>query len=306
MDIRTPTAYPDARSAPPRATFRLASGRASTSSGEGLGTRARHAGTVHGPAAGATVRIVLVRILAVVPVRFGASRFPGKPLAELGGQPIVRWVYEAAAGCADFDEVVVATDGEEIARRVREFGGAVELTRDDHPSGTDRVAEIAERRPDADVVVNVQGDQPFVTAHELRALVAPYLAGERPAMTTLACPLDPTAWADPNVVKVVRGVDGDALYFSRSPIPHGAGLPGAHVTPLHHLGLYAFTRETLLRLRSLPPTPLERQERLEQLRALEHGIRIRVCETDRPLLEINTPEDLDQAERLLGKAAGAR
>src|ERR671924_1588093 len=145
-----------------------------------------------------------VKILAVVPVRYGASRFPGKPLADLDGRPLVQWVYEAAIGCPAYDEVVVATDSEEIAARVRDFGGVSELTREDHPSGTDRVAEVGARHADADVVVNVQGDQPFATPDMLGALVGPYLAGERPPMTTLACPLvDPAWWEDPNVVKVV-------------------------------------------------------------------------------------------------------
>lgn len=248
-----------------------------------------------------------MNVLAVVPVRYQATRFPGKPLADLGGRPVVQWVYEAAVSCAALDEVVVATDSPEIAARVRDFGGTVELTRADHVSGTDRVAEVAERYADSDVVVNVQGDQPFVTGQMLESLVEPFLAGERPEMTTLACPLvDRAWWTDPNVVKVARGADGNALYFSRSPIPHGAAETDSFVKPLHHLGLYAFARDTLLRLHALPPTPLERQERLEQLRALEHGIRIRVCEADRPLLEVNTPEDLEQARRLIRDDAGAR
>jgi 3-deoxy-manno-octulosonate cytidylyltransferase (CMP-KDO synthetase) len=241
-------------------------------------------------------------ILAVIPARQGARRFPGKPLADLDGRPIVQWVYQAAMSCPHFDEVVVATDSEEIAARVREFGGAVELTRDDHETGTDRVAEVAERREDADVVVNVQGDQPFATAEMLSALVAPYVAGESPPMTTLACPLtDAAGWENPNVVKVVCDAQGYALYFSRSPIPHRA--EGEQVDGLHHLGLYAFTRETVLRFPLLEQTPLERRERLEQLRALEHGIRIRVCATDHAVLEVNTPEDLERAQRLVRERA---
>ena len=248
-----------------------------------------------------------MKVLAVVPVRYEASRFPGKPLAELDGRPLVQWVYEAAVDCDAFDDVIVATDDEAIASRVRDFGGVVEMTRRDHPSGTDRVAEVAERHSDADIVVNVQGDQPFATARMLATLVEPYLAGERPELTTLACPLvDAASWADPNVVKVVCDVDGYALYFSRSSIPHGAVDGSSHVEALHHLGLYAFDRETLLRLQKLAPTPLERQERLEQLRALEHGIRIRVCKTDHPLLEVNTPEDLEEARRLVRDGGGGR
>jgi 3-deoxy-manno-octulosonate cytidylyltransferase (CMP-KDO synthetase) len=241
-----------------------------------------------------------VRIVAVVPARYGASRFPGKPLADLDGRPIVQWVYEAATACPDFDEVVVATDSEDIAARVRAFGGAVELTRSDHETGTDRVAEVAERREDADVVVNVQGDQPFATPEMLSALVEPYVSGQSPPMTTLACPLtDEESWDDPNVVKVVCDRNDDALYFSRSPIPHRA--EGEPVDGRHHLGLYAFTRETVLRFPSLEQTPLERRERLEQLRALEHGIQIRVCATDRAVLEVNTPEDLERARALVAK-----
>ena len=243
-------------------------------------------------------------ILAVIPAREAAQRFPGKPLADLNGRPLVQWVYDAAASCPAFSEVIVATESEEIAERVRGFGGRVELTSPDHPSGTDRVAEVAERHPEAEVVANVQGDQPFATAEMLTALVQPYLDGEAPPMTTLACPLeDPSWWDDPNVVKVARGVDGYALYFSRSSIPYGAAKEGSYVKPLHHLGLYAFMRETLLRFTTLAPTPLELQERLEQLRALEHGIRIRVCDTERPVLEVNTPEDLAAAERLLQQEA---
>jgi 3-deoxy-manno-octulosonate cytidylyltransferase (CMP-KDO synthetase) len=239
-----------------------------------------------------------VKILAVVPARYGATRFPGKPLADLGGRPIVQWVYEAATSCNDFDEVVVATESDEIAAAVREFGGVVELTRDDHRTGSDRVAEVAERHEDADVVVNVQGDQPFATPEMLSALVGPYVSGELPAMTTLACPLTERAdWEDPNVVKVVCDRRGYALYFSRSPIPHLD--EGQTVDGRHHLGVYAFMRETVLRFPSLEETPLERRERLEQLRALEHGIPIRVCETDRAVLEVNTPEDLERAQELV-------
>jgi len=240
-----------------------------------------------------------LKILAVVPARYGAARLPGKPLADLGGRPVVQWVFEAAAACNDFDEVVVATDSEAIASCVRGFGGSVELTRDDHPTGTDRVAEVAERHPHADVVVNVQGDQPFATPDMLSALVEPYRSGETPAMTTLACPLsDPELRADPNVVKVVRDVHGDALYFSRSPIPHVMG--HGEALSLHHLGLYAFSRETVLAFPSFQPTPLEGAERLEQLRALEHGVSIRVCLTPRAVTEINTPADLEEARRGIG------
>lgn len=240
----------------------------------------------------------MTKVLAVIPARYGATRFPGKPLADLAGKPILQWVYEAACSCECLDEVVVATEDRRIAEAARRFGGPVEMTRVDHETGSDRVAEVAERRPDASVIVNIQGDQPFATAEMLRALVAPYWAGDRPDMTTLATLLaDPAAVEDPNIVKVVTALDDSALYFSRSAIPHPGGAGAAY---RHHLGLYAFTRETILRFPGLKPTPLERHERLEQLRALEHGIHIQVCVAEEPVIEINTPEDLEAARRLVG------
>jgi 3-deoxy-manno-octulosonate cytidylyltransferase (CMP-KDO synthetase) len=236
-----------------------------------------------------------MNILAVIPSRFASTRFPGKPLADLRGKPIVQWVYEAARSCEAFTKVVVATDDERIAAAVSGFGGEVAMTRDDHETGSDRVSEVAEAHPDADVVVNVQGDQPFATRDLLLPLVQPYLDGERPDMTTLATPLPtPEAVDDPNVVKVITDVRGNALYFSRSPIPYS--YLGGERPCRHHLGLYAFTRETVLRFPGLEPTPLERHERLEQLRALEHGIAIRVCSAERAVIEVNTPEDLTAAE----------
>ena len=195
--------------------------------------------------------------------------------------------------------MVVATEDERIAECVRGFGGDVEMTSDRHRTGTDRVAEVAERRPEFDVVVNVQGDQPFVSRAMLEALVGPFDTSDRPSMTTLGCPIESAdQLADPNIVKVVSDRAGDALYFSRSPIPHMTEFDSG--ASLHHLGLYAFDRETVLRFPTLEPTPLEQHERLEQLRALENGIRIRVCRTDVPAIEVNTPEDLERAEAIAG------
>ena len=153
-----------------------------------------------------------MNILAVIPARYDSQRFPGKPLAKLGDRPLIEWVYKATKQCAAFSEVIVATDSEAIAECVPGFGGKVEMTRHDHLSGTDRVAEVASRYPEASVVVNVQGDQPFVTAEILTQLISPYLEGEMPEMTTLACPLANKAdYSNPNVVKVVCDRTSNAL-----------------------------------------------------------------------------------------------
>ncbi|MBF2083861.1 3-deoxy-manno-octulosonate cytidylyltransferase [Thermoleptolyngbya sp. C42_A2020_037] len=243
-----------------------------------------------------------MKILAVIPARYDSQRFPGKPLVKIGDRPMVQCVYEAAMSCPAFAKVVVATDSELVADCVRQFGGAVEMTRSDHATGTDRVAEVAERYPEMTAIANVQGDQPFVTGQMLTQLVAPYLNGESPAMTTLACPLDmEKGYTDPNSVKVLCDRHSNAIYFSRSPIPYFRN-PGS-VPVFHHLGLYAFSQEFLSKYAHLTPTPLEQCEGLEQLRVLEHGFSIRVCLTEKSVLEINTPEDLIQAQQLIKGAA---
>ncbi|PSB04140.1 3-deoxy-manno-octulosonate cytidylyltransferase [Merismopedia glauca CCAP 1448/3] len=239
-----------------------------------------------------------MKILAVIPARYDSQRFPGKPLAKIGDRSMVQWVYEAAKSCSAFSEVVVATDSQKVADCVLGFGGKVEMTRSDHLSGTDRVAEVAQRYPEMTVIVNVQGDQPFVTPLMLTQLVAPYLAAETPPMTTLACPLDPdSGYLDPNVVKVICDRHHDALYFSRSPIPFYRNSGEAPV--YQHLGLYAFSRDFLVKYAQLPPTPLEHCEGLEQLRVLEHGYKIRVCYSSMSVVEVNTPEDLAVAQLLV-------
>jgi 3-deoxy-manno-octulosonate cytidylyltransferase (CMP-KDO synthetase) len=240
-----------------------------------------------------------VNALAVIPARYNSQRFPGKPLARLGGRTIVEWVWTAASACPQFARVLVATDDNRIAQCVRSFAGEVEMTSSDHATGTDRVAEVAKRYPEMDVVANVQGDQPFVSAGQFADLLRPYLEGRSPEMTTLACPLHGPGVDDPNVVKVVCDVEGRALYFSRAPIPYSFT---DRVGFLHHLGLYAFRADFLQEYAQLLPTKLEARERLEQLRALAHGHPITVCRTKEAVLEVNTPEDLERAEALLSRA----
>ncbi len=240
-----------------------------------------------------------MQALAVIPARYQAQRFPGKPLVLIQDKPMIQWVYQAALSCPDFDRVIVATEDLRIADCVTAFGGEVVLTRADHPTGTDRVAEVAQKLPEYGVIANVQGDQPFATAAMLSALIQPYLVGETPAMTTLCCPLLDTAQDDPNSVKVLVDQTGHALYFSRANIPYRRN-PGP-VPVYHHLGLYAFRRDFLLQYQTLRPSPLEQAEGLEQLRVLEQGFRIRVCAVPTATLEINTPADLALAlERLHG------
>jgi 3-deoxy-manno-octulosonate cytidylyltransferase (CMP-KDO synthetase) len=236
-----------------------------------------------------------VKILAVIPARYQSQRFPGKPLALVGDRPMIEWVYQAAKNAQVFDEVIVATDSPQIATCVRNFGGKVEMTREDHLTGTDRVAEVATRYPKMQVVANVQGDQPFVTTEALQQLVSPYLQGEAPEMTTLGCPLNcEEDRLNPHTVKVICSVQGHALYFSRAAIPYFRNR--GEVPVYHHLGLYAFRRDFLAAYAQLTPTPLEQCEGLEQLRVLEHGYTIRVAFTQTSTLEINTPEDLERAQ----------
>jgi 3-deoxy-manno-octulosonate cytidylyltransferase (CMP-KDO synthetase) len=245
-----------------------------------------------------------VRALAVIPARWASTRFPGKPLATLAGRPLIQHVVEAALTSRAFERVVVATDDERIALAVRRFGGEVETTSAAHPSGTDRVAEVAARLPSGapDVVVNVQGDEPLLDPESLRALVHAFGDAEV-AMATLVRPLrDVAERQSPHVVKAVLDAAGDALYFSRADIPFERG--GGPVPRLAHVGLYGYRRETLLRLARLPAGKLEEAESLEQLRALEHGIRIRCVLTQHVSLGVDTPADLARAEAALKQRGG--
>lgn len=238
-----------------------------------------------------------MRAIGVIPARYASSRLPGKPLAEIAGRPMIEHVYRRAMEARSLEAVYVATDDRRIAEAVEAFGGRAVMTREDHRSGTDRIAE-AVGALDVDVVVNVQGDEPLLDPGEIDAVVAPFR--ERPdlVMSTVATPLsDPRDVADPSVVKVVLDVRGDALYFSRLPIPfYRSGEPGRC---LKHIGLYAYRTEFLLRYAALAPTPLEQAEQLEQLRVLEHGYRIHVVLTDQDAISVDTPADLERVRALV-------
>jgi 3-deoxy-manno-octulosonate cytidylyltransferase (CMP-KDO synthetase) len=237
--------------------------------------------------------------IAVIPARFASVRFPGKALAVAGGKPLIQHVWERAAELRSVQQVVVATDDERIRETVHAFGGTAVLTRGDHPTGTDRVAEAA-RSFAAEVVVNLQGDEPVFDTKSVDELVRLMLEDASVLMGTLAHPIErDEEHRDPNRVKVVLDQAGYALYFSRAPIPfvRRAGLVG----PLRHLGLYVFRADFLQRFAKLPSTPLEQTETLEQLRALEHGVRIRVLTTPMASIGVDTPADLAALDELLAR-----
>ncbi len=240
------------------------------------------------------------RVAVIIPARYGASRFPGKPLADLGGKPLISHVVERARRARGVDVVAVATDDERIARAAEQAGARALMT-GPAATGTDRVASAAlmlEPRPE--LVVNLQGDEPLIEPEAIEALVAAMERGGA-EMGTLARPLEAGELERPQVVKVVTGLSGDALYFSRAPIPHRHG-GGASSLARAHVGIYAFTFEFLQRFAALPPGRLEVEESLEQLRALENGCGIRVAETGYRGFGIDTPEDLARARALLGVA----
>jgi 3-deoxy-manno-octulosonate cytidylyltransferase (CMP-KDO synthetase) len=255
---------------------------------------------VHPASTGPRVDPVLpLSIVAVIPARYASTRLPGKPLADLDGRPMIEHVYRRVAASKLLSQVIVATDDLRIATRVHDFGGKVRLTKATHETGTDRLAEVAASL-DCDVVVNVQGDEPLIDPHAIDELVAPFATEPSVQMTTLFRRINDAAeLANPNIAKVVIDRGGFALYFSRAPIPYVRDPRGGWPPMYRHIGLYGYRRKTLLVLASLEPTPLERAEALEQLRALEHGIRIKAVETRHESFEVNTPEDLEQVRRLL-------
>jgi 3-deoxy-manno-octulosonate cytidylyltransferase (CMP-KDO synthetase) len=233
-------------------------------------------------------------ILCVIPSRIGSTRLPRKPVLPIQGKPMIQWTYENARRCNLISKVVVATDSEEISNIINKIGGDVVMTDPTIQTGSERAAAVAEQFPEMDIVINLQGDEPFIQPRMLEQLVAPWLKVESPEMTTLAYPLEKDKYLSPDSVKVITDLKGDALYFSRAPIPYYRTQQTAPV--YHHIGLYGFRRDFLLLYKTLPQTPLEKTESLEQLRAMEHGYKIRVCLTEGRTLEINTPEEYEQAQ----------
>ena len=245
------------------------------------------------------------RILGVIPARLGSERLPRKPLHSLLGRPLLEWVWRRVSAFSVLHHCVVATDSDEVAAACARFGAPVEMTRADHPSGTDRVAEVAARYgfDEFDVVVNVQGDEPFMD--EAHVAAAAHLAATGWDVGTVATPLRTlAAWRDPAVVKVITGADGGALYFTRAPVPWKRGAeptPDELASPsfLRHVGVYAYTRAALARWVHLPPASLEELERLEQLRPLAAGLRFGVAVVDAADGGVDTLEDARRAEACL-------
>ena len=244
-----------------------------------------------------------LKVLAVIPARLASSRFPGKPLAAIAGKPMIQHVVERVRKAELVSRVIVATDDARVEAAVKSFGGEAIITRRDHSTGTDRVAEVAVHIAAA-IYVNVQGDEPLIDPGTIDALVSTMHEDES---VQLAGPCTAIIHAndimDPNITKVVRDFDSNALYFSRAPIPwvrdRNESVAARH---WKHIGLYAFRREALLDFPTLPPGELERLEQLEQLRWLENGYRIRIIETEYDAVSVDVPSDVDRVEKLLADA----
>lgn len=237
-----------------------------------------------------------MKVLCVIPARYASTRLPGKPLMDVAGKPMVVRVYERAAQAEKVSETLVATDDERIKAAVEGCGGRAMLTRADHPTGTDRLAEVAAAYPEADLIVNVQGDEPLIEPALIDELIAQFEGEPELAMATVKTEIKEEAEQEnPNNVKVVCDREGYALYFSRSllPYPRKAGCP-----VYKHIGIYAYRRAFLLAYAKMAPTPLERAESLEQLRALENGYRIKVVETKSHFVGVDTAEDLAKVNEI--------
>jgi 3-deoxy-manno-octulosonate cytidylyltransferase (CMP-KDO synthetase) len=241
-----------------------------------------------------------MKVVAYIPARYQSTRFPGKPLKDICGKPMIQWVSERTALAKSVEQVSVATDDDRIRKAVEAYGGNVVMTSAACRSGTERVAEAA-RESGADIIVNVQGDEPLIEPALIDDLVAPMLADSSIGMATPAARIKTEQeYLDPNTVKVVMDKAGNALYFSRSPVPnHRGGFKADEVEIYKHIGLYVYRRDVLERLAGLAPTMLEQAEGLEQLRALEHGIKIRVVLTSYSPESVDTPEDLERVRTVM-------
>ena len=237
-----------------------------------------------------------MNILCVIPARYSSTRLPGKPMAMIAGKPMIQRVYERAKEAKRPNNVLVATDHELVYQAVQGFGGQVMMTSPDHPTGTDRLAEVAAEHPEADIIINVQGDEPLIAPEVIDLLASAFDDDTELNMATLMTEMDKSEYNLPSAVKVVASLNGYALYFSRSliPYPRNSKLASGSLPVYKHIGIYAYRRNFLLNYAALTPTPLEQTESLEQLRALEHGYKIKVLKTDFKSIGVDTPEDLEK------------
>ncbi len=238
-----------------------------------------------------------MKILCVIPARYASTRLPGKPLADIAGKPMICRVYDRAVQAKCLSEVVVATDDQRVQQAVEAHGGRAMMTAKDHPTGTDRLAEVAAAYPDIDLIINVQGDEPLIEPSIIDALAAAFDGDADLKMATVMTEItDEAEQMNPNNVKVVTDKNGYALYFSRSLLPYPRYRKGVPV--YKHIGIYAYKREFLLHYAKMAPTPLEETEALEQLRALENGYRIKVIRTDHRFVGVDTAEDLAMVNKI--------
>ena len=240
-----------------------------------------------------------MKVIGVIPARYHSTRLEGKPLADIHGRPMIQWVYENVKRARNLNDLRVATDDARIFEAVERFGGKAVLTSGDHTTGTDRIAEVVQNM-DVEVVINIQGDEPFITPTMINEVAAPLLEDRDIPMSTLMHEIDEAEFRNPNTVKVVTDALGFALYFSRSPIPYPRNRGGQRA--FGHIGIYGYRKDFLLKLTEMSPTPLEKTESLEQLRVIENGFRIKVVETtatDYIPISVDTGEDLERARKLL-------
>ena len=237
-----------------------------------------------------------MKIGCVIPARFGSTRLPGKPLADIAGKPMIQRVYERVTNAKKPEVFIVATDDQRVYDAVQSFGGTVVMTDANHPTGTDRLAEVVQQYTDLDVIINVQGDEPMIDANLIDQLAELFESDDALQMATVATPLLEEEYDEPSAVKVILNKRNDAMYFSRSLIPY----PRHDFvnTPLKHIGIYAYRRQFLLDYAKMEPTAAEQTESLEQLRALENGFAIRVITTDKRFVGVDTPEDLARVNAL--------
>ena len=242
-----------------------------------------------------------MKVICIIPARYASSRLPGKPLAEIAGKPMIQHVYEQASKAKLPSAVWVATDDRRIFDAVSAFGGQAVMTSASHCTGTDRLAEVV-RRCDAEIIVNIQGDEPLIAPEVIDQVAQPFFREPALVMTTLKAPLAEADFTNPAVVKVVTDQRGYALYFSRSLIPYPRNA-GEDFAVYKHIGLYAYRKDFLLQYASLPQTPLEKAESLEQLRVLENGYRILVLRTNYQCIGVDTPEDLARVRAIVASKA---